>query len=78
MLAALVERSREHGCTRIVGFFRPTAKNGMVKTFYESHGFRRAGEADGEIRWELANDVDSRIKPPAWITTTITEKAYAG
>ncbi len=50
-LAALIERLRALGVTRIGGEYRPTQKNGLVKDFYAAHGFL-AGEAqDGNTQW---------------------------
>ena len=43
------EHGRRAGCDRVVGRYIPTAKNGMVKDFYERFGFDRlaAPEAEG-------------------------------
>jgi len=38
----------------VVGEYRPTAKNAMVKNFYEQFGFEpSAASADGSIQWRL-------------------------
>ena len=39
--------------SRIVGIYKPTAKNGLVKELYGQMGFRRAGEDANEVRYEL-------------------------
>jgi FkbH-like protein len=39
MLDSLVERARQKGVTRLVGYYLPTAKNGMVADHYEKLGF---------------------------------------
>jgi FkbH-like protein len=58
MLDAVVERARSRGIRTIVGYFIPTAKNGMVKEFYPSLGFTPVAEVDpslpeGSIVWQL-------------------------
>ena len=39
MLDSLVERSRQRGVKRLIGYYHPTAKNGMVANHYEKLGF---------------------------------------
>jgi predicted enzyme involved in methoxymalonyl-ACP biosynthesis len=39
MLDSLVERARQKGVKRLVGYFLPTAKNEMVADHYEKLGF---------------------------------------
>jgi predicted enzyme involved in methoxymalonyl-ACP biosynthesis len=46
--AALARRIR-----RIVGVYRPTGKNGLVKELYDQVGFRRIKEELDEVRYEL-------------------------
>ena len=42
------------GATRLIGDYRPTAKNGMVRDHYRRLGFSLAGNApDGSTSWEL-------------------------
>ena len=53
MFDRLVEAASSHGIRRIVGVYRPTAKNALVKELYDQMGFRRLGENDGGIRYEL-------------------------
>ena len=53
-LNLLVERAVELGCTTLVGEYRPTAKNGMVREHYQQLGFRLVESAgDGVTRWEM-------------------------
>ena len=40
----------------LVGSYRPTAKNGMVKDFYKQFGFTPAPHADGSTEWRLRLD----------------------
>ena len=53
MFDRLVEAAVERRIGRIVGVYRPTAKNGLVKELYDRMGFRRAGESGDEVRYEL-------------------------
>lgn len=39
MLDSLVERTRQRGVKRLIGYYHPTAKNGMVANHYEKLGF---------------------------------------
>ena len=56
-LNLLVEQARERGYRFIVGEYRPTAKNGMVKDHYAKLGFTPVAESAAEgTRWRLAVD----------------------
>jgi FkbH-like protein len=46
-LAAVLRDARAHGDEAVLGAFRPTAKNGVVREFYPRHGFTAAA-ADPE------------------------------
>ena len=49
------ELARERGCRRVTGTYLPTAKNGMVRDFYERFGFDQvATREDGGTEWQLA------------------------
>jgi FkbH-like protein len=66
-LNALVEMCEVRGVKRLVGVYRPTEKNGMVREMYGALGFERAaGEDAGETRWvlELA-EFEPRVVPIA-------------
>jgi predicted enzyme involved in methoxymalonyl-ACP biosynthesis len=53
-LEALVEQAARSGATRLLGEYRPTPKNGMVRDHYARLGFRSLGSlANGTTRWEL-------------------------
>ncbi len=64
ILRGLLEIARARGATRLVGEYRPTAKNGVVARLYSQLGFERA--RDGEL-WERAvaaeagGDVETHI-----------------
>jgi FkbH-like protein len=52
-LNCLCEAAARKGAGKLVGHYRPTAKNGMVKDHYENLGFARVAEAaDGATTWE--------------------------
>jgi len=57
MLDALVRAAQAAGIVRIVGTYRPTAKNGMVADFYPRLGFAAAGEdgADRHFTFDVAS-----------------------
>ncbi len=53
-LNLVVELAEQMGCTRLIGEYRPTAKNGMVREHYGQLGFAMVESAgDGVTRWEL-------------------------
>ena len=52
MMDELVGKCIENGIDKIVGYYYPTAKNGMVKDFYNLQGFTKASEdKDGNTIW---------------------------
>lgn len=53
MLDELIEKCFAQGIHKIIGYYYPTAKNGMVREFYDRMGFRKICE-DGEKNtvWE--------------------------
>ncbi len=54
MMDALVARSKEAGLKKIIGYYYPTAKNNMVRDFYDRMGFTKVNEdADGNTTWEF-------------------------
>ncbi|MBB5059904.1 FkbH-like protein [Granulicella aggregans] len=55
MLDTLVRRARAIGTSRLVGYYIPTKKNGMVADHYESLGFKPLSEAtpEGATTWVL-------------------------
>lgn len=54
-LDCLVERAKDKGITAIVGYYLPTAKNGMVADHYNKLGFALVSkdEASGATVWSL-------------------------
>lgn len=54
MMDELVEKAKEIGIKKIIGYYYPTAKNAMVKDFYGLQGFNRIFEDDaGNTVWEF-------------------------
>jgi FkbH-like protein len=60
LLAFLADRARERDAQSLKGYYYPTAKNGQVAGFYESHGFANSG--DGQFQLDLAQ---SDLKYPS-------------
>lgn len=55
MMDELVEKAREIGIKKIIGYYYPTAKNAMVKDFYKLQGFTKVSEdEEGNTVWEFA------------------------
>jgi FkbH-like protein len=65
----VAERSRRFGASRVVGEYRPTAKNAMVRDHYSSLGFSfLSKQSDGSTHWAL--DLDSFVPFETFITIT--------
>lgn len=53
MMDGVVHRAKEAGLSKIVGYYYPTAKNNMVREFYNTMGFTKVSEdAEGNTVWE--------------------------
>ncbi len=53
MLDRVVAEAKVQGIRKIVGYYYPTAKNGMVKELFGAFGFAKTSENDGNTVWEL-------------------------
>lgn len=53
LLNEAVDIARQHGLSRVVGEYLPTAKNVLVKDHYASLGFTPVSDTDGATSWEL-------------------------
>jgi FkbH-like protein len=53
-LNVLAKNAAAMGATRLIGLFRPTEKNAMVKEHYPKLGFEPCGDQDGFSTWRLA------------------------
>lgn len=57
MMDKLIEECNIRGIRKIFGYYYPTAKNGMVKSFYELQGFKKVSEAkNNDMKFELNID----------------------
>jgi predicted enzyme involved in methoxymalonyl-ACP biosynthesis len=64
VLRELALQARARGIRQLIGVYRPTDRNGMVKDHYARLGFRPAGEAaDGSARWSLDTATDVEAVP---------------
>lgn len=52
MMEALAKKARLSGGEKLIGYYYPTAKNGMVRDFYRAHSFSLVDDADGATVWE--------------------------
>ena len=55
LFAIVADAARRAGIARLVGRYRPTSRNAMVRSLYEGFGFKRAASAagDDEQVWSL-------------------------
>lgn len=54
MMDEIVKQAKESGLKKILGYYYPTQKNGMVKELYKTLGFEKACEdGDGNSIWEF-------------------------
>lgn len=51
MMDALAKRVRVDGGEKLIGYYYPTAKNGMVRDFYYCHGFSLLEDTEGSTVW---------------------------
>lgn len=59
MMEELVKKVRLAGGEKLIGYYYPTAKNGMVRDFYRAHSFSLVDDADGNTVWEHRLEVDA-------------------
>ena len=54
MMDGLVKKAKAAGLKKIIGYYYPTAKNNMVRDFYDRMGFSKVSEDDeGNTTWEF-------------------------
>jgi FkbH-like protein len=64
VLGEMLQHARERGVARLIGVYRPTERNGMVREHYAKLGFSRLGsDPNGTTRWELSADAIAREAP---------------
>jgi FkbH-like protein len=54
MFDRLIEAAQARSIAEVIGVYRPTPKNGLVKDHYEKLGFEKISETPEEIRYRLA------------------------
>lgn len=58
VLAEILKKARARGVTTLIGDYRPTERNDMVREHYAQLGFKEIERnADGATRWELSTSV---------------------
>jgi FkbH-like protein len=62
VLREIVASARSRGIARLIGIYRPTARNGMVSDHYQKLGFARRA-AEGGDEWLLSTDVEIAAAP---------------
>ncbi len=64
VLREIVLNARDVGVDRLVGTYRPTEKNALVKDHYEKLGFARVDERPGGVTvWSLSTDTEIPAVP---------------
>lgn len=66
-LQVLARRAAQLGATHLIGIYRPTPKNGMVREHYPALGFHLLAELEGETRWRLDLSEYREPTPPMTI-----------
>lgn len=54
MLDVLVEKAKKNGCSKMIGYYYPTKKNGMVAGLYDQFGFHKVADNEDGSVWELS------------------------
>ena len=63
MMDELVHAAQNAGMKKILGYYYPTAKNAMVKEFYDRMGFTKTSEdKEGNTVWEFEVTDDYKNK----------------
>lgn len=66
-IAHVAGAASRRGARRLIGTYRPTAKNDQVSTFFPNRGFQPADGEEGASRWAL-DLVGNQLKTSPWIT----------
>lgn len=77
LLATVVRHAAEKDARRIVATYVPTARNGLVRDFYERHGFAADGDAAGATRWSAPAESPG-LAIPSWIHVRNGDPAHVG
>jgi FkbH-like protein len=66
VLREILLRARQHGIRSLLGLYRPTERNEMVREHYGKLGFAQINEApDGTTHWEISTDTEVEEPPMA-------------
>lgn len=64
VLAEILKKARARGVTTLIGEYRPTGRNDMVREHYAQLGFKEIERnGDGATRWELSTSVKLEAVP---------------
>ena len=63
VLHEILREARGRGIARLVGVFRPTDRNSMVRDHYRKLGFAPIEQAGDETRWELDTTTEIEMPP---------------
>ncbi len=73
VLREIIRRARQRGVGRLVGIYRPTDRNGMVREHYQKLGFSQIEEdTSGATHWEIGTDTEV-IAPPMIVEWSAVE-----
>jgi FkbH-like protein len=77
MLSIVADAARTAGAKRLIGHYRPTPKNGMVRDLFSRLGFAAAESAgvDGETLWVFDLDAEAVAIPEYFSLITTAEAA---
>jgi FkbH-like protein len=66
VLRELLDHAREHGVRSLIGIYRPTDRNAMVREHYAKLGFAQHHECqDGTTEWHISTEADVASVPLA-------------
>ena len=57
MLDTLVDKAKLNGCSKLIGYYYPTKKNGMVANLFDQFGFCKIEETNSGTTWSLGIDL---------------------
>jgi predicted enzyme involved in methoxymalonyl-ACP biosynthesis len=63
VLGEILRHARAAGIDHLLGIYRPSNRNGMVRDHYQKLGFTRRGERDDCTEWLLATDTAVAAQP---------------
>jgi FkbH-like protein len=72
-LNLIAAAAQSHGAKRLIGQYRPTEKNGMVRGLYTNLGFTRFAETGGTMRFSL--DLHNFAPRPVWMEINLPREA---